>query len=87
MADAEQIRQQVREYILAEFLRGEDPSTLTDETRLAGGGILTSIDNIKLVAFLEETYGIAIEAHEVIGGPLDTVGDIVATVSSKIEKK
>jgi len=84
MADADEIREQVRAFILEQFLRGEDPESLADDTKLASGGILTSIDNIKLVAFLEDTYGIAIEAHEVIGGPLDTVTDIVATVTGKL---
>ncbi len=83
MSDADQIRTDVRTYILEQFLRGEDPSTLADDTRLTRDGILTSIDNIKLVTFLEDTYHIAIEAHEVIGGPLDTVNDIVNTVVSK----
>ncbi len=83
MTDADPIREQVRTFILEEFLRGEDPSSLADDTPLASGGILTSIDNIKLVAFLEDTYGIAIEAHEVIGGPLDSVDAIVRTVRSK----
>ncbi len=86
MADAETIRDEVRAYILEQFLRGEDPDTLRDDTRLARGGILTSIDNIKLVAFLEDTYGIAIDAREVVGGPLDTVDDIVATVMGKLER-
>jgi acyl carrier protein len=83
MADAAQIRDEVRAFILEQFLRGEDPSTLADDTPLASGGILTSIDNIKLVAFLEDHYAIAIDAHEIIGGPLDSVAAIVSTVLAK----
>ena len=83
MTDANTIREEVRAFILEQFLQGEDPATLTDDTKLASGGLLTSIDNIKLVTFLEDTYGIVIEPSEVVGGPLDTVADIVQTVLTK----
>lgn len=80
---AERVRAEVREYLLAEFLPGEDPSTLADDTRLVGSGILTSIDTIKLVAFLEDRYGIAFDAREVTGGALASVGTIVLAVLAK----
>jgi len=80
---ADRVREEVRAYLLDEFLAGEDPSTLRDDTRLVGGGILTSIDTIKLVAFLEDRYGIAFDAREVTGGQLATVRDIVAAVLAK----
>jgi len=87
MADQDTIRRQVRDYILQEFLKGEPEDSLSNDMRLTKDGILTSIDNIKLVAFLEKTYGIVIEAHEVVGGPLDTVDSITSTVLGKIEAK
>jgi len=87
MADAEQIRTEVRAYILAEFLPGEPPETLADDTKLVGDGILSSIDTIKLVAFLEEHYHIVLESYEVILGPLESVSNIVATVLSKLDDR
>lgn len=80
----EEIRDSVREYLLREFLPGEDPADLTDSTPLVTGGILDSIGTVKLVSFLEERYGIRFEAHEVSVDHLDTIDKIVETVQRKL---
>ena len=49
-------------YILREFLPGEDAAELTTNTPLITGGILDSISTLRLVTFLEEHFGITIEA-------------------------
>lgn len=73
----------VRDYILNEFLPGEDPSELTQETPLITGGILDSISTLKLVAFLEEHFGVTIEAHEAGVEYLDSVQQIAQLISEK----
>jgi len=77
------ISQSVKEYILKEFLPGEDPNELTDATPLVTGGILDSLATLKLVAFLEERFGITIKAHEADVEHLNTVSDITKLVLSK----
>jgi acyl carrier protein len=79
----ETIRETVKEYILREFLPGEDPEALTEETPLITGGILDSIATLKMVAFIEERYGITLQAHEVDVEHLNTIADIVALVNTK----
>ena len=79
----DEINAVVKDVILREFLPGEDPSELTDATPLITGGILDSIATLKLVMFLEERYGIALQAHEVDAEHLDTVGQIAQLVRSK----
>lgn len=74
---------EVKEYILGEFLPGEDPGELTDATPLITGGILDSLATIKLVAHLEETYGIELSPHETGVDYLNTIADIVSLVESK----
>jgi acyl carrier protein len=83
MADTSQLKQDIRTYILDEFLPGEPADSLEDDTQLVGDGILSSIDTLKLITHLEDTYNIKIESHEVIGGPLHTVDGIVALVTEK----
>ena len=80
MAD---IEQGVKEFILEEFLPGEDPAELTERTPLVSGGILDSLATLKLVAFLEERYAITVQAHEVDVEHLDTIADIAKLVRSK----
>jgi len=50
--------------ILDHFLPGEDPAELSDQTPLITGGILDSIRTLKLVVFLEDRFGVTVEAHE-----------------------
>lgn len=73
----------IKDYILSEFLPGEDPNELTDKTPLVTGGILDSLATLKLVAFLEEQFQIQIQAHETSVDYLDTISDITNLVQSK----
>jgi acyl carrier protein len=78
------IREAVVEYLLRNHLPDETAQRITDSRPLVTAGILDSIASLELVWFLEERYGIAIEAHEVDVENLDTVGDIVRFVQSKL---
>jgi len=73
----------VKDYILREFLPGENAAALTEATPLITGGILDSLATLKLVTFLEEKYGIQIEAHEADVEHLNTVTNIAQLVQSK----
>jgi acyl carrier protein len=77
------INQAVQSYILREFLPGESPDELTDETPLITGGILDSISTLKLVVFLEEAFGVTVEAHEAGVDHLDSVGKIAELIARK----
>jgi acyl carrier protein len=73
----------VRQQILDTFLKGEDPSALRNDTPLITGGILDSLATLELVTFLEQRFGIQLEAHEVDADRLDTLTAIDALVRSK----
>jgi len=73
----------VKSFILKEFLPGEDPGELTDATPLITGGVLDSIATLKVVMFIEETFGISLQAHEVDSEHLDTIGQIAQLVRAK----
>lgn len=80
----EETKQTIKEYILKEFLPGENPDALTDATPLITGGILDSLATLKLVQFLEEQYTIQLEAHEVNVENLDTIALIVHLVHARL---
>ncbi len=73
----------IKRYILDEFLPGENPDELTDSTALITDGILDSLATLKLVAFLENHFGIQIEPHETAVDYLNTIPDIATLVHSK----
>jgi acyl carrier protein len=79
----EEIEKAVHAYILDEFLPGEDPAELTEETPLITGGILDSITTLKLVTFLEDHFGITVEAHEAGMEHLDSIRQIAGLVAEK----
>lgn len=78
------IKSTVKRYILTEFLPDEDPDELEAGTPLITGGILDSISTVKLVAFLEERFGISFQAHEMNAEYLDTLETIAETVDGKM---
>lgn len=77
------IRAAVREFLLDDVLAGEDPANLTDDLPLRTSGILDSMGVIRLTTFLEDRFGIRVEAHETGVENTDTVQAIVAFVESK----
>ena len=79
----DEIRQAVSDYLLKTILVGEDPSELTDSTPLITGGLLDSIATLKLVIFLEDRFGVSVEAHEAGVENLDSVGRIARLIASK----
>jgi acyl carrier protein len=76
-------RATIRTFILSEFMPGEPASNLTDDRALRSEGIVDSMGTMKLVQFLEETYGLSVEAHEVDDANLGSVDAIVAFVREK----
>ena len=81
--DEAQTRTDTRQFILDEFLPGTPAEELTDDMELMSGGVLNSLATTRLVGFLEEKYGIRIEAHEMGADHMDSVNQIVALVQSK----
>ena len=77
------IAARISEYILAEYLPGEDPAALTPQTPLITTAVLDSIATLRVVAFLEEQFGVRIEAHEADVENLNTIADMVRLVESK----
>ncbi len=79
------VRSEVKDFILREFLPGENPDDLTDDLPLISAGILDSIATLKLVMHLEERYGIALAAHEASKEHLDSIDRIVSLVRGKMK--
>lgn len=84
MPDKNAIMSATKDFILAEFLEGEDPDELTEDVELISSGILDSLATLKLVTFLENTYDVKIEAHEADEDNLNTLSDIASLVESKL---
>jgi len=80
----DEIKSIVKSYILQQFLPGESPDSLDDETKLFTGGIIDSLGSLKLVSFLDDRFGVSFEAHEVDVDHLDTLNIISNVILSKL---
>lgn len=84
MTDSQEIKEALRGYILAEFLRGESAENLLDDTALMSSKILDSLAVLNLVSFIEEQYGIEVEAQETSEENFDTIQGIASLVVAKL---
>lgn len=73
----------IRSFILKEYLPGELPENLKDDTPLRSTGILDSLATLGLISFLEKEFQIEVEAHETDVDNFDRIQDIAAFVERK----
>jgi len=78
-----EIKEAIRAHILAEYLPGESPANLRDDTPLRTSGILDSMATLALVSFLEERFRVQIDAHETGVETFDRIDDIAALIGRK----
>lgn len=81
------LKEQIREFIINNFLFGATDTVLEDNGSFLQKGILDSTGILEVVGFLEEQYGIKIEDDELVPENLDSVENIVRFVSSKNSAK
>lgn len=72
----------IRGFIVDTFLLGDDDG-FGDDDSLIDGGIVDSTGVMEIVAFLEETYGIAIDDDELVADNLDSVSRLTTFVDVK----
>ena len=72
----------VKEFIIENFLFG-DPAGFSKETSFLQTGLIDSLGIMELIAFLEKTYHIHIDDHELIPDNLDSLDKIETFVDRK----
>jgi acyl carrier protein len=77
------IHDAIRDFVIREFLPGQDPATLGADVPLISSGVIDSVGTLKLVLFLEETYGVQIDAADIDAGRLDSLATIGALIETK----
>ncbi len=73
-------KQKIRSFIVENFYVPES-SNLGDDTPLIESGIVDSTGVLEVVAFLEETFSIAIPDHDMLPQNLDTIGRMASYVT------
>ena len=80
---AETIKDKVRNFIVENFLFGDDSQPLDPDMSLIDNDLVDSTGILELVSFLEQRFGIAVADVEIVPANLDTIGRIAAYVGHK----
>ena len=79
----ESLESTVREFIVNNFLFGQDGAELTDDASLLEQGIIDSTGVLELVSFLEGGYQLKIDDEELIPENLDSIRNLARFVRRK----
>jgi len=77
------VKEQLRQFILTTYLPGESPANLRDDTPLLSSGILDSLATVGLVAFIQQQFGVDLDVYETSAERFDRIEDIAASVTRK----
>ncbi|MEZ4290395.1 MAG: hypothetical protein R3E53_07600 [Myxococcota bacterium] len=83
MSDAAQIQAIVKDFVLAEFLEGEDRASSRTTRSSSRRASSTPSPRSKLVTYIEEQFEVEIDADEADETHLNTLADIVRLIQSK----
>ena len=78
-------RQQLRTFILENYLFTDDQSALKDDDSFLDGGILDSMGILELIEYLDESFGIKVEGDELVPDNLDSINILLKFIGSKIQ--
>ena len=79
-----EIEPQIRAYIAENLLFSDNGFPYSDEASFLQEGIVDSIGVMELVNFVESTFKITIDDHELIPDNLDSVAQLANFVRSKM---
>jgi len=67
------LKDKLRAFIVENYLYGEEPSDLTDDTSFLDAGIIDSTGVMELILFLEQEFGISVGDTEMVPENLDSL--------------
>lgn len=73
---------EIRSYVVAEFLDGEDTADLTTEFNLIDNGIVDSLGLVRVVSHLSRTYSIPVDDIPLKPEHFRSIGAIAAFVEN-----
>jgi acyl carrier protein len=77
------IETDIRQFLVTNYLLGEDPAALPGGASLIEAGLIDSTGVLELVGYLEDQFDIRIVNEELLPENLDSIDSIVAFVERK----
>lgn len=79
----DQLRSQLRDFIVANFLFGDVSRTPGDSESLLTSGVVDSTGVLELVDFLQDDLGVTVADHETVPANLDSIENLTQFVLRK----
>lgn len=76
-------KDEIRHFIVENFLYGQDDGSLGDEVSFLQKGIIDSTGVLELVSFIEGEYGIKVDDEELVPDNFDSLNKLTAFISRK----
>ena len=83
-AHLETLEQNLRDFVVTNFLFGEAGNLQPDDSFLENG-IIDSTGVLELVGYLEQTYQIQVKDNELVPANLDSIRKVASFVQRKLE--
>jgi acyl carrier protein len=77
------LQEQIRNFIVENFLFGDASNGLGDTDSLLDKGIIDSTGVLELVSYLENNFGIRVEDEELVPENLDSIANVSAYILRK----
>lgn len=77
------VKKNLRQFIVDNFLFGEDGDGLKDEDSLLEKGLIDSTGILELVAYLQKRFHIRVEDNEIVPENLDSLQKIAGYIKRK----
>ncbi len=74
----------LRQFINDNFLFGSKAGQLSDDDSLLEKRVIDSTGVLELISFLDASFGVKVEDHELVPENLDSINRIVAFVENKL---
>lgn len=81
---SDSVAQEIKQFVVQNFLFGQESPTLTPEASFLESGIIDSTGVLELVAFIEQQYGISVGDRELLPENLDSIQNVAGFIGRKL---
>jgi len=78
-----EIREAIRQFILATYLPGESAENLGDRTPLVTSGLLDSLAVLELTSFIQKRFGVELDVYDTSAERFNTIEEIAGGIVRK----
>lgn len=79
-----EIESTIEKFIVNELIFGAEGTKLDPDQSLISSGVIDSLAILRLITFIEETFGVVVDDEEVVAENFETVNVIKAFVQNKL---